>query len=413
MDLRAQAIVRLSDWPRPTKIAIFLLAVLALAGCSRLNAPAAVANPAATQAVQTLAAQETLQAGAPTPSPTRTPRPSATAYVLPTLRPSSTPLPTWTPPPQLGPAPTITLDPALAGCDVLRMVKDVNFPPGAYLTPGRVFTKTWRLQNAGTCTWLAGSYEVIFDSGEQMSGPASFKLPANVLPGEMIDISVSLTAPQNHGVYRGNWKLRNAGGLPFGQVDGQQPFFVDILVGNVSNLRFDFLGFFCQAEWRGDGVQLPCIGKDGDPRGFVLVQVNPRLEDGSTDNEPGLLTNPPAASDGVILGIFPEFTVHTGDHFMAVLGCEYKAADCNVTFELNYTIDEGPIQNYARYPATYDQKFMVVDTDLYQLKGKTVRFVLTVRSNGPTDGNRAQWLKPRIQFVQPTATPLPSATPKP
>ena len=40
----------------------------------------------------------------------------------------------------------------------------------------------------------------------------------------------------------------------------------------------------------------------------MRVQDNPRLEDGSTDNEPALLTNPPAASDGVILGIFPEGT---------------------------------------------------------------------------------------------------------
>lgn len=393
--------------------------LLILAGCAQLIptvAPAAVANQAATQAVQTIAAQQTSQAVF-TPTLIDTPLPSATAIVLPTLRPSSTPLPTWTPVTPIapiGPAPTITLDPALAGCDVLRVVKDVTIPPGYYLSPGLTFTKTWRLQNTGTCTWLAGMYELVFDSGEQLSGPASVKLLSNVLPGEMIDVSVSLKAPDNHGQYRGYWKLRNASGLTFGQDNGQKPFYVDIMVGNRSaDLRYDFFGFFCQAVWKGDGKQIPCMGKDGDPDGFVLFQQYPRLEDGSTDNEPALLTHPPASDDGVIMGIFPEFYVINGDHFMAVLGCEYEATACDVTFELNYQIGEGPIQNYAHWKATYDQKFTVVDIDLYELARSKVRFVLTVRSNGPKEGNRAQWLKPRIKFVQPTAAPLPSATPTP
>jgi hypothetical protein len=382
-----------------------LLLVFVLASCgpaATVIAPVNTVAPgpgldlASTQAVGTISAQQTLQA-AITSTFTPLPQPSATNTPWPTLRPSSTPLPTWTVVPLLGPTATITRDPAQAGCDVVRVVKDVSIPPGYYLAPGQTFTKTWRLQNAGTCTWLAGMYDLVFDSGEQLSGPDSLKLSANVLPGEMIDVSVGLRAPANHGLYRGYWKLRNASGLTFGQGDGLQPFVVDIQVGGVSNLRYDFLGFFCQAEWKGDGKPLPCIGKDGDPDGFVLVQVRPRLEDGSVDDEPALLTNPPAASDGVIMGIFPEFTVRSGDRFKAVVGCEYESTACNVTFELNYQVGDGPIQNYAHWDATYDKKFTVVDVDLSQLAKTTVHFVLTVRSNGPTGGNRAQWLKPRIE----------------
>ena len=296
------------------------------------------------------------------------------------------------------------------------MVKDVSIAEGLYVSPAMQFTKTWRLQNAGSCTWLRDQYELVFDSGDQLNGPLSARLPANVLPGEMIDVSVSLRSPDNHGHYRGNWKLRNANGLTFGQDAGLKPFYVDINVGGTStslDLRYDFLSFFCQAEWRNDGGQLPCMGQDGDPDGFVRILARPVLEDGTIDDEGALLTNPTAEREGVIMGIFPEFTVIPGDHFLAVIGCEYQATKCDVTFELNYKVGEGPIQNYAHWVAKNDKKFEVLDIDLKDLGRTKLRFVLTVRSNGPSEGNRALWLKPRIKHFTPSSTSTPRATSTP
>src|SRR5688572_33446410 len=50
--------------------------------------------------------------------------------------------------------PTNTAIPtAAAYCDWVAFIKDVTVPDGTQLSAGEVFTKTWRLQNRGTCTW--------------------------------------------------------------------------------------------------------------------------------------------------------------------------------------------------------------------------------------------------------------------
>jgi len=38
-------------------------------------------------------------------------------------------------------------------CDAASFVRDVTVPDGTKMEPGDDFTKTWRLLNAGTCSW--------------------------------------------------------------------------------------------------------------------------------------------------------------------------------------------------------------------------------------------------------------------
>ena len=50
--------------------------------------------------------------------------------------------------------PTVTrIVPPTATCDLAQFVRDVTVPDGTTFLPGATFTKTWRLKNAGTCTW--------------------------------------------------------------------------------------------------------------------------------------------------------------------------------------------------------------------------------------------------------------------
>ena len=70
------------------------------------------------------------------------------------------------------------------------------------------FTKTWRLKNAGTCTWNT-NYELVFVEGNKMSGPNTKKLTQNVAPGEQVDISVDLKAPNVAGSYTGKWNIKS------------------------------------------------------------------------------------------------------------------------------------------------------------------------------------------------------------
>lgn len=111
--------------------------------------------------------------------------------------------------------------------DRIAFVRDVTVPDGAKFAPGKTFTKTWRLLNDGSCTWGRG-YELIFDSGDQMSGPDVAPLAKEVPPNGLIDISATLTAPWEKGAYQGFWKLRSPSGRTFGI--GQRPFWVKIVV---------------------------------------------------------------------------------------------------------------------------------------------------------------------------------------
>jgi len=113
--------------------------------------------------------------------------------------------------------PTTAVPPTgISNCNDLQFVTDVTIPDGTVLSPGENFTKTWRLKNAGTCTWTP-AYAVVFSSGNSMNGPATQALTGNVNPGQTVDISVNLTAPGSEGDYTGYYKLRDAGGILFDQ----------------------------------------------------------------------------------------------------------------------------------------------------------------------------------------------------
>lgn len=148
-------------------------------------------------------------------APTQTPLP-------PTAIPTSTAVPATN-----TPLPTAT---AITYCDWVSFVKDVTVPDGSILDPGQTFTKTWRLKNRGTCTWTP-DYMLVYTSGTQMGGTTAVRLPGYVSPGQSVDISVPLVAPDSNGKYVAYWMLRNASGTLFGYGDkANQAFYVDIRV---------------------------------------------------------------------------------------------------------------------------------------------------------------------------------------
>ncbi len=90
-------------------------------------------------------------------------------------------------------------------------------PDGTVFKPGEVFTKTWRLKNAGNSTWTPG-YALVFTSGDKLGGPDRMGLLADVSPGGTAEISVNLAAPSNVGTYRGYWRLMNTAGQYLGDI---------------------------------------------------------------------------------------------------------------------------------------------------------------------------------------------------
>jgi len=149
-----------------------------------------------------------------------------TMYAATQNAPTSTPVPATVTPVPATNTPVAT---AVSYCDWVAFIKDVTIPDGTSLSPGEVFTKTWRLQNRGTCTWTP-DYDIVFYSGAQMSG-TTMQVPGYVAPGQSVDVAVTFTAPSAPGHYVGYWILRNASGKLFGTGGwADEPFYVDIYV---------------------------------------------------------------------------------------------------------------------------------------------------------------------------------------
>lgn len=382
-----------------------------LSGCNLLGTPQVDESQVATQsaliiqqaaqATATAYAMETEMANIATkaallgstftPTFTAVP-PSSTPLPTSTLPPTQTPLPSFTPFPTFTPVPTATPVP----CNRAGFVADVTIPDGTIIPPGATFTKVWRLKNNGTCTWNT-NYSAVFSGGDRMGGASPTPLNATVAPGETIDISITFTAPTTEGKYRSSWKLRAPDGTVFGLGSRDSAFYVDIEVkSGTSAYPFDFVLMVCSAEWSSGAGTLPCPGTDGDAKGFVLVQQKPQLESGVVDDEPALITQPQAITDGTLRGKFPGYKVQTGDKFKAIIGCSYNYKSCDMRFQLDYQIGTDPIQTLAYWNEVYDETFRSVEVDLSPLNGKTVRFILTVLANGEMKQDRGIWLAPRI-----------------
>ncbi len=120
------------------------------------------------------------------------------------------------------------------GTTVATFIKDVTVMDGSTMEPGQVFTKTWRIQNVGTCTWNA-DYDFIFASGDRLGGVLAQPLTiGHVPPGETIDVSVQLRAPEETGSYRGYWRFQDSKGGDFGLTNGGSVW-VDIKVKESSS----------------------------------------------------------------------------------------------------------------------------------------------------------------------------------
>jgi uncharacterized protein YkwD len=98
--------------------------------------------------------------------------------------------------------------------DIAAFYGDVNIPDNTTMHQGEQFVKTWRIRNEGTCAW-GSDYRLVFASGSNMNGPPENPMPAAV-PGDIVEVSVNLTAPNRGGTYASYWEFQNDQGSRFG-----------------------------------------------------------------------------------------------------------------------------------------------------------------------------------------------------
>ena len=139
-------------------------------------------------------------------------KPATPGAIAPTFGPTRT-LPTTIPSP-IGSMPTA----APGQCkNNATLLKHVTTPEGTPLQPNQGFTKTWQVQNVGSCAWNS-KYLLVHVQDERMFAIGAVVVPTNVPPGQRVDLSVAMMAPASPGLHTGQWQLRDDRGALFGPV---------------------------------------------------------------------------------------------------------------------------------------------------------------------------------------------------
>jgi hypothetical protein len=304
--------------------------------------------------------------------------------------------------------PTATSTEVPIPCDRASFVEDVTYKDGSEVAPGATFVKTWKLRNTGSCTWNS-SYAAVFVSGDSIGAPASVQLTTGtVAPGQEVEVSVTMKAPDTPKEYEGRWKLRNGSNVIFGVGSrGDADFWVKVKVAvlvtptptatstPVATVYFNFIEQAPGAEWRNATQLLPWGDPADDSPGVAVTVENVRLNDGRTYTK-ALATYPPFLTDGVIFGKFPSYTIQNGDRFRSNLGFRFPCADGRVKFQFSYQEGDGPVVPLREWSKSCDANLLYVEVDLSALAGKTVNFIIGVNADGSHQGDRAIWVDPQI-----------------
>lgn len=386
------------------RVVILLAALLILASCNFPMINPAQPNPGMiyTAAAETAMANATLLAQ---------PRPTITFFITPLPSQTTTPVPGSTLAPTNSPAQTATLGAgttppagtAAADCDQARFVEDVTIPDGTVFAPAERFTKTWRLENTGTCTWTS-SYSLVFVEGDRLGAQEALPLSStNIPPGSEVLVSVEMTAPDSNGRYRGDWKLRNSGGQVFGVgEEGDKTFWVQIDVGAQEGISYDFLARASSADWAtvsGSRTALAFNGNPDSPAGFAGI-VDSALQEDGRESARILATFPPQVNNSLIEGLFSPYTVQSGDHLLGRFGfLADSGGDCGpgeAIFRISYQVGAN-IRPLGEWTKRCDGRLQVVDIDLDSLRGQTVEFLIAVDTAGEFSGDRAFWTSLRVE----------------
>jgi hypothetical protein len=200
------------------KVLLTCILILFLSACAGKNSDPEAPTLDATRLYETASSLVTADyAVTQTLIPTETPTPTLTRTPIPTLD--------RTRPPLFTPTSELPCNQAAAGRPI-----DVTIPDDTKMGPGQPFSKTWRLENVGSCTWTR-LYAVTFFSGNSLGARYTQNLQQPVPPGAMVDVTVDMVAPQNIGLYQSNWMLSDPDGALFGiGPHGDAPFWVRIEV---------------------------------------------------------------------------------------------------------------------------------------------------------------------------------------
>jgi hypothetical protein len=111
--------------------------------------------------------------------------------------------------------------------------------------------------------------------------------------------------------------------------------------------------------------------------------------------------HPQWVDNGVITGLYPAYTVVSGEHFTAKIGFLAKndgtCGTGDAKFQLNYK-ESGVLKPLGEWTDTCDGTLKSIDFNLSSIAGKTVQFALAVMANGSAGQDWAVWVNPQVKI---------------
>ena len=118
-----------------------------------------------------------------------------------------------------GPTPTPNPSTLGSGCNNLTFISDVSVPAGTVFQSEQQFTKSWKVQNTGTCDWVY-RYHLVHISGDDVGGRDPVSLGKVIEPAKWTTLTITLRAPRAPGTYTSTWRLADQSGTVFGSTLG-------------------------------------------------------------------------------------------------------------------------------------------------------------------------------------------------
>lgn len=171
---------------------------------------------------------------------------------------------------------------ATRGYDALYL-KDITYPDGSQVPPGKEFVKTWRVVNSGVMPWNEKTTLCKWTQVRFRGSPAGWKLKPSLKkvvcpplePGQEGDISITFTAPSEPGWYATHWRFCQKG-----RVFGNQMWCAIHVIGDPNSDRPHLKSLEnSDDEQRSDverSLMLPSLATD--------VKELPDMSDMSKDN---------------------------------------------------------------------------------------------------------------------------------
>jgi len=163
----------------------------------------------------------------------------------------------------------------------LAFFADITIPDGTLFKQGEAFTKTWRLRNEGTCA-ITSAYTLVFATGDPLNGPLTSPMP-NIQPGEIADLSLNLSAPNQGGTYGANYEFRDPDGRRFG----------------VNSNGVDYIWVEIKVDWSNSSSQLASTTTAATPATLPVIGNCSYTENPGYIDQILALVNAARANEGV------------------------------------------------------------------------------------------------------------------